>query len=39
MRAFISGQAGVAVMLDGDRAVSIDVENACHVARGGDEWP
>jgi len=39
LRAFISGQAGVAVMLDGDRAVSIDVENACHVARGGDEWP
>jgi hypothetical protein len=39
MRAFISGQAGVAVMLDGDLAVSIDVENSCPVARDQDEWP
>jgi tetratricopeptide (TPR) repeat protein len=39
LRALISGQAGVAVMLDGDRAFSIDVECPQPVVRDPDEWP
>jgi len=39
LRALISGQAGVAVMLDDDRAVSIDVECQQPVVRGPEEWP
>jgi tetratricopeptide (TPR) repeat protein len=39
LRALISGQAGVAVILDADRVVSIDVENERPVARDPGEWP
>ncbi len=39
MRALVSGQAGVAIVFDGDRTVSIDVECEHPVVRDPNEWP
>lgn len=39
MRALVSGQAGVAIVFDGDRTVSIDVECDHPVVRDPNEWP
>jgi tetratricopeptide (TPR) repeat protein len=39
LRALISGQAGVAVIIDGDEVVSVDVESRQRVARSQQDWP
>ena len=39
MRALISGQAGLAVIIDGDHAISVDVESHERITRSQHDWP
>lgn len=39
MRALISGQAGVAVIIEGQSSVSVDVEHHERIPRSQDDWP